>query len=223
MKFSDVIYVLRGPMYLIFGLVMLAFYLLMPGFSPFYTDWFVLGDMQEIAKAPHLTPLWSYIVGVILVVMGFCGRFWSASYIGTCGKANKIGVERLRTSGPYSLVRNPIYISNFIWATGFGFMTGMFFLLPFYYLFFILLYIVIIPAEEKWLSEKFGQEYTDYCKRKHRLLITFNGFERADYSFSQGCKNEAHTFIYHVCAIIIFTTLIVMRGGWTLGLWFVSK
>ena len=76
MKFSDVIYILRGPMYLIFGLVMLAFYLLMPGFSPFYTDWFVLGDMQEIAKTPHLTPLWSYIVGVILVVMGFCWSPW---------------------------------------------------------------------------------------------------------------------------------------------------
>ncbi|MBQ3922838.1 MAG: isoprenylcysteine carboxylmethyltransferase family protein [Spirochaetales bacterium] len=220
MKFSDVIYVLRGPMYVIFGIVMLTVYLLMPGFSPFFTDWFVLGDINEIAQTPHLTPLWMYIVGVLLVCMGFFGRFWSASYIGTCGKANKIGVEKLRTSGPYSLVRNPIYISNFIWATGFAFMTGLFQLLIFYYIFFILLYIVIIPAEEKWLSEKFGQEYTDYCKRKHRILITFNGFERGEYSFSQGCKNETHVFIYLVIAIATFTALIIIRGGWTLGLWF---
>ena len=41
-------------------------------------------------------------------------------------------------------------------------------IMPFVY--WILLTIMMINTEEKWLRKKYGEEYTNYCKRVNRCI-----------------------------------------------------
>ena len=196
LKFSDLGFKSRGYVYFHFSFVMVLFYI------------FLFKDNK-----PSI--VW-YIPGVILIIFGEFMRLWSASYIGTCGRKSSLDVKDLRTTGPYSFVRNPIYLGNFIWALGFAFLSKLFFLIPYFFGWLILLYIFIIPHEEKYLLDNFGDEYRDYCKRKPRIIPTFKNIEKGRYSISKGLTNELHVLNYHVVTISIFTVFAFIRGGFDL-------
>ena len=76
--------------------------------------------------------------------------------------------NRLVTTGAYALVRNPIYSAAMIALTGVILIIGnaWFFILPFLYWFFLT--ILMKNTEEKWLSNLYGREFEDYCKRVNR-------------------------------------------------------
>ena len=78
--------------------------------------------------------------------------------------------SKIVTYGPYSITRNPIYLAacslpiglglffNTIWAF-FAFIPCLF-----------IVYFTAIKKEEKYLQEKFGQEYLDYKSKVRRWL-----------------------------------------------------
>lgn len=78
--------------------------------------------------------------------------------------------NRLVTSGIYAWVRNPIYSASMFLATGMLLIVGnaWFFILPFIY--WGLLTVLIKITEEKWLIDKFGNEYVEYCSKVNRCL-----------------------------------------------------
>ena len=94
---EKIIFRARGPVYTHFALVILLFYVIF---------WDLKSGIVQV------------ISGGVLIILGEFIRIWCASYIGTCGRAMSLDVKRLRVSGPYSFVRNPIYIGNFIWSAG---------------------------------------------------------------------------------------------------------
>ncbi|MCD6403684.1 MAG: isoprenylcysteine carboxylmethyltransferase family protein [Nanoarchaeota archaeon] len=75
----------------------------------------------------------------------------------------------LKTSGPYSFVRHPIYLGEWIVGLGVFFVTG--------YTIFLLSLVVSLPLfhlimnfEEKALKIKFGEDYERYAKNTPRFL-----------------------------------------------------
>ena len=58
-------------------------------------------------------------IGYPLVLIGVLGRTWCTMYVG--GRKN----DQLVDQGPYSLVRNPLYVFSFIGIAGAGASTGM--------------------------------------------------------------------------------------------------
>ncbi len=77
---------------------------------------------------------------------------------------------KLATHGPYSMVRNPIYLGSLLLGFGMCVLIGD----PLAFAccggVFALIYLTIIPAEEKYLLHRFGPDYRDYCSHVRRFL-----------------------------------------------------
>ena len=110
------------------------------------------------------------IVGIIFIVIGVL--LWIYSVV-----IQKISVEikngNLLTTGVYSLVRNPIYSGFSFVFTGILIMQDNVFLLILPIFFWIYLTVLLKLTEEKWLLEKFGEEYVSYCRCVNRIIPWF--------------------------------------------------
>lgn len=87
--------------------------------------------------------------------------------------SDEIKVGHLVTSGIYSIVRNPIYLAFLCVCTGVLITAHNVFLLIFPVVSYIFLTILMKQTEEKWLLEKFGTEYVEYCKHVNRVIPWF--------------------------------------------------
>ncbi len=107
---------------------------------------------------------------LLLVILGLALRAWAASMAGSHTRTVHIEAPRLATGGPYSYVRNPIYLGSIILGAGMVGLIGDPWMALFYGATFAALYFGIIPAEEEFLRQKFGAEYLSYCEAVPRLL-----------------------------------------------------
>ncbi len=105
-----------------------------------------------------------------LVFTGLALRFWAGGSAGTHTHSGEIEAPQLATGGPYAYVRNPIYLGSIILGIGMVGLIGDPWMLPFCALAFIALYLVIIPAEERFLQQQFGEAYTSYRHAVPRLV-----------------------------------------------------
>ena len=77
---------------------------------------------------------------------------------------------RIVSSGPYRFTRNPIYVGLLCVLTGFAFFTPSLWIALSIGLLFLLLHFGVVRPEEKYLSEKFGEDYRDYLRRVRRWI-----------------------------------------------------
>ena len=147
-----------GPFYLLSCLI-----LMLIGFKLRNNQLFKIGDISKMK-----TPL--MFIGSIFIVVGVA--VWIYAVI-----IQKISEEikngKLITKGIYSFVRNPIYTAFIFVFTGILIMGSNLFLLILPILFWINLTVILKLTEEKWLLEKFGDEYVDYCKVVNRIIPWF--------------------------------------------------
>ena len=107
-------------------------------------------------------PNMGIIASMILLFVGMILRAWAGGCAGNHTGDSKIQARHLATSGPYTYVRNPIYLGTILVGIGMVGLIGDSYLLSLCALTFAVLYAVIIPAEEKFLRESFGAEYEAY-------------------------------------------------------------
>lgn len=94
------------------------------------------------------------------------GRMWS-------GTVTLKEEHKLRTDGPYSIVRHPIYTGILGMLVGTTLMFGAEGLL---FLILVLVYILYkIRVEENLMIETFGEQYLDYKKRVPQLIPNILG------------------------------------------------
>jgi len=113
--------------------------------------------------------------------------------------------ERLNTTGMYSLVRHPLYLGNFLIALGvFSFMR-VWWLIVIYALVFALYYERIMFAEEKFLREKFGEEYLAWATRTPAFLPRRWRWQAPDLTFSWKAvlRREYRTPLYIVAVMFL--------------------
>lgn len=104
------------------------------------------------------------VSGFGLVVICSLGRLWSAMYI--YGYKN----DNLVTTGPYSMVRNPLYFFSFLGGMGIGLTSKNIIVLGIIFIFFILYYPFVVLAEEKRLKEIHQEDYLEYMKTTPRFI-----------------------------------------------------
>lgn len=109
--------------------------------------------------------------GYGLVVVCVLGRVWCSVFVG--GWKN----ERLLTYGPYSIVRNPLYVFSFLGLLGVGVMTGSVVLTLLLAAAFGFYYRRVVHREEAFLAERFGSTYQRYCARVHRWIPRFDVYD----------------------------------------------
>ncbi|OYD14226.1 hypothetical protein CH333_08520 [candidate division WOR-3 bacterium JGI_Cruoil_03_44_89] len=139
------------------------------------------------------------VVSLLLVVFGELIRILSTAYIGGRSRSSEIKAKRLISDGPYSRVRNPIYIGNFFIGLGFVFLFNVWvsYILPIYISLFLVEYAIIINTEENFLLTKFEEEYKRYKQSVPSiipLLRRYNG-ERITPNFIRALKSERDTLV----------------------------
>lgn len=78
--------------------------------------------------------------------------------------------DHLIDEGIFKRTRNPMYIGMFLFLFGISFCMGNLISIGLSILFIIFIAIVIIPSEEKLLTETFGKQYLDYKEKTRRWI-----------------------------------------------------
>lgn len=102
-----------------------------------------------------------------LLIVAVLGRTWCSLYIG--GRKTK----QLIAAGPYSVVRNPLYVFSFLGVIGIGLASGTITLPSVLCLLFAAYYRAVVRHEERILSEFFGPVYREYMAQVPRWLPDF--------------------------------------------------
>ena len=116
----------------------------------------------------------SEMLGYFLLVAAALWRIWSALFI--AGRKN----DELATSGPYSMVRNPLYLGSLAGAVGFGFAVEQPYLAVLLALVFALFYPAVVAKEEARLMTLFGADYREYCARVPRWIPDWSLYREPD-------------------------------------------
>jgi protein-S-isoprenylcysteine O-methyltransferase Ste14 len=103
-------------------------------------------------------------IGLALLIVYILGRVWCSLYIG----GHKI--RELITNGPYSVVRNPLYVFSFIGAAGVGAQSGSVTLTVLFLVAAIVVFSILVRREEKVLLEVHGEGYAAYLKSTPRFI-----------------------------------------------------
>lgn len=92
--------------------------------------------------------------------------------------------DRLNTTGMYSIVRNPLYLGNFLIWLGLAMLTmNVWFIAAFVFLYWIY-YERIIFAEEQYLTRKFGSVYEEWADNTPCFIPRFRNYRKAELSFN---------------------------------------
>jgi protein-S-isoprenylcysteine O-methyltransferase Ste14 len=132
-----------------------------------------------IAALPFVQSVWSVagqthetfeIIGVAFLIVCIAGRVWCSAYIG--GRKN----YELVQDGPFSIVRNPLYVFSFIGVTGIGLLTGMVTITIFAQIVFVLFHHATILREEtvlRWMPRfSLWREPDEILVRPRFLYLT---------------------------------------------------
>lgn len=104
------------------------------------------------------------LVGMMLILIGIGGRMWSTLYIGGHKAASVVD------TGPYSIMRNPLYFFSMIAAGGVGLQAGSIWLGVIFAFACWAAFAVVTRREESWLSANLGRPYIDYMQRVPRFF-----------------------------------------------------
>ncbi len=139
---------------------------------------------------PYNSHTADFIWEIFCLLISFFGlliRCFTVCYTprGTSGRNTKTQrADSLNTKGIYSMVRNPLYIGNYLMILGVILSMNAWYCPIIYTLLFVLYYERIIITEENYLSEKFGEEFAAYTARVPSVIPKFSLWQKSDFSFS---------------------------------------
>ena len=127
------------------------------------------------------------ILCFVVSLLGLAVRAFTVGYTpaNTSGRnvAEQVA-DQLNTTGLYSVVRNPLYVGNFLMWLGIAMLTmNLWFIISFILLFWVY-YERIIFAEEQFLTNKFGSVYTDWADKTPCFIPRLKGYVAPKLPFS---------------------------------------
>ncbi len=152
--------------------------------------------------------LYASLLGGVLVLIGQTLRFWAAGCIARY-RGEQVGAQRLATWGPYSLVRNPLYVGNWFIGAGWGMIAGWKALLLFVVSFWVVYCLFIVPYEEDFLLRTFGEDYARYSESTGRFIPRSFSPERLRGPFDAAVlwRSERHSLLVTLLgtALLLFS------------------
>jgi protein-S-isoprenylcysteine O-methyltransferase Ste14 len=125
------------------------------------------------------------VVGCLLVFGGLLLRSWAAGILQKD--------SQLSTSGPYGIIRNPLYVGSFLMMIGFCTLIDdreniWFVLGPL-----LFLYVLRVMREERSLSELFGDQWRGYVRAVPRFIPRrIPSISFADWNLDQWLHNREY-------------------------------
>ncbi len=144
-----------------------------------------MADFRYLGESHELQHIWSWGC-VAISILGYILRITTVGFVprGTSGR-NTLAqrADSLNTSGWYSVMRNPLYLGNFLIGLGFVSTSVDLLLVLVYVGFFWLYYERVISAEECYLEQKFGAEYKAWAAVTPVFLPEFHLWRKPEMSF----------------------------------------
>jgi len=155
----------------------------------------------------------SLAFGAIVSLIGEVIRAYGVAFIGTISRTRSYSNGQLVSSGPFSVLRNPLYLGNLGLSLGISIMAGVWWIPLLVVAFFYAQYIPIVAWEEMKLARIFGQEYTKYCAEvPNRWFPKLSAFYRYGWcvkpdSWGPAIKSEKRTLTAIAFAVALMLGL----------------
>lgn len=170
------------------------------------------------------------IASVAVALAGLALRVWAVGSApsGTSERSTvNPRASQLRTTGPYSVVRHPLYAANGMMAFGLSLFPGIWYLPVILVLATWLYYERIAIREEAFLAGRFGAEFDAWSSRVPACRPSFAAFERSaiPYSWKKVLRHEFHGLLVVASGAFAFDAMQESRraGEWRVDapwLWF---
>ncbi|MFZ5449289.1 MAG: methyltransferase family protein [Thermodesulfobacteriota bacterium] len=164
-------------------------------------------------KNHNLNLAWDFFC-LTVSLLGEGIRFFTVGFVprGTSGR-NTLGqvAETLNTTGMYAVVRNPLYLGNFIIWLGLSLFMKLWWFTTLIALFFLVFYERIIFTEERFLRDKFGDEFLQWAEKTPVFIPNFKNWQppALPFSWKSALVREYGSFY----AIIVTFTVLELLGG----------
>jgi protein-S-isoprenylcysteine O-methyltransferase Ste14 len=164
-------------------------------------------------------------LSVLVALAGLGLRVWAVGSApsGTSERSTvNPRASELRTSGPYSVVRHPIYLANGLMALGLALFPGIWYLPIILALSTLLYYERIAAREEAFLIATFGPAFDAWAARVPAIVPSLAGYVRATtpLSWRKVARHEFHGLM------VIAAGAFVLDGAqesWRAGRWAVDE
>lgn len=156
--------------------------------------------------------VFSATLGLLLLIFGELFRVYAVAFIGSVSRTRNTSSAgaNLISSGPFGMMRNPLYVGNFFITVGIAVFGGVWWVVFIGAAAFIFQYHCIVKYEEELLKKKFGEEYLQFMKdvpawipKKLPSLATLEWPE----TFSPALKSEKRTLTTIVIMVVALVLL----------------
>jgi protein-S-isoprenylcysteine O-methyltransferase Ste14 len=143
----------------------------------------------------------SLAIGIPVSIIGLLLRAWAAGHLAKN--------QNLATSGPYSYMRNPLYVGTLMVAAGLVIASKQWLLAALFGAVFLLIYLPVIELEEQHLRKIFPN-YAGYAQKVPMLLPL--GRLHANGEFQRGLyrKNQEYQALFGYLAGLL---LLIWKAG----------
>ena len=126
-------------------------------------------------------PIAINVFGIVLLVLGTALQLWTYSLltgpvIAGMPEVTGGGKTTMMTAGPFSVIRHPTYLSHTLMLLGIFLWTGIGSIGIITLADALIVNAIIIPLEERELTERFGGEFEKYRKRVPRRIVPWLRF-----------------------------------------------
>ena len=157
--------------------------------------------------------------GVAVTAAGELIRLWGVRHIGAISRTRSQRLGPLVATGPFALIRNPLYVGNILIWVGFALSARLVWLAPLIVLLLGAEYHAIVRWEESLLVSRLGDAYRDYAARVPRWVPTLNRRDRKDQDCSaNSASSGVQSFSWTATLFSERGTFVAMALGYLL-LW----
>jgi protein-S-isoprenylcysteine O-methyltransferase Ste14 len=145
------------------------------------------------------------VMGLPLAAAGLAIRAWAAGHL--------LKNQQLTTSGPYAMVRNPLYIGTLLTALGCTVAAGRAELALLAGVVFVFVYLPVMQQEEQHLATLFPG-FAAYAARVHQLIPAVPAqFPAQRFSWAVYLRNKEQKALYGFLAVYAFLIVKAVRGA----------
>jgi len=171
-------------------------------------------------------PLMAIATVALVAFMHSTRAFWYGAPIAILGELIQMWAgsqlhkdQHLTISGPYSHVRNPMYIGRFVLGMGFFIMTLNPYLIGGYVIVFAAYAHMRVNREESRLKVIFEPDYQHYCSEIHRWLPRLKPYSRSESknaSWAQVCANHENINMLGTLIVLAAVYARIVKLDWFL-------
>ena len=159
------------------------------------------------------------VLGVAIVAIGELLRLWAVRHIGVISRTRSDRLGPLVATGPFALMRNPLYLGNIALWIGFALSARLPWMVPVVVVLLGFEYHAIVRWEEHLLEARRGDEYREYAAHVPRWIPKT---KRRDQLFSASSAASAVAFSWRETFFSERGTLLAIAAGYLL-LWIKLK